>query len=224
MPRTSRVAPGGMVFHVLNRGVRRMRIFADDNDYAAFERVLSETLTLVPMRVCAYCVMPNHWHFILWPQNDGDLPRFMQRLTNTHAHRWQQHRGLVGSGHVYQARYKSFPVETESYFYQVVRYVERNALRAGLVEHAEDWRWSSLGRRTHGTPEEQAILSDWPVPRPDQWTRSVNEPHSDEELDALRRCVHRGQPYGSNRWTERMARKLGLESTLRRRGRPKKQM
>ncbi len=122
-----------MVFHVLNRGVGRMRIFDDDGAFAAFERVMEETLEIQPMRICAYCLMPNHWHLVLWPQNDGDLAAFMQRLTNTHVQRWQQHKQLVGTGHVYQARYKSFPVETDEYFYQVLRYVERNALRANLV-------------------------------------------------------------------------------------------
>ena len=223
MPRTSRVAPGGMLFHVLNRGVGRMRLFDDDDDYAAFERVLTETLEIQPMRVCAYCVMPNHWHFVLWPEADGDLARFMQRLTNMHVQRWQQHKHLVGTGHVYQGRYKSFPVETDEYFYQVARYVERNALRAKMVEHAEDWRWSSLGCRVHGTRKEKAILGDWPLPRPRQWRRLVSQPQTEAELKALRRCVHRSQPYGSDDWVKRAAVTLGLESTLRPRGRPKKE-
>ncbi len=160
-------------------------------------------------------------HFVLWPEADGDLARFMQRLTNMHVQRWQQHKHLVGTGHVYQGRYKSFPVETDEYFYQVARYVERNALRAKMVEHAEDWRWSSLGCRVHGTRKEKAILGDWPLPRPRQWRRMVNQPQTEAELKALRRSVHRSQPYGSDDWVKRAAVTLGLESTLRPRGRPK---
>jgi len=98
--------------------------------------------------------------------------------------RWQQHKHLVGTGHVYQGRYKSFPVETDEYFYQVARYVERNALRAKMVEHAEDWRWSSLGCRVHGTRKEKAILADSPLPRPRQWRRLVNQPQTEAELKA----------------------------------------
>ena len=138
MPRTSRVAPGGMVFHVLNRGVGRQRLFDKPADYAAFESIVEETLSKQPMRICSYCLMPNHWHFVLWPQNDGDLAAFLQRMTVTHATRWQKHRRRVGEGHIYQGRFKSFPVETDEHFYQVVRYVERNALRAGLADLAED--------------------------------------------------------------------------------------
>ena len=211
-----------MVYHVLNRGVGRMRLFDDEDDYAAFERIMEETLALRPMRICAYCLMPNHWHLVLWPENDGDMSRFMQRLTVTHVTRWQQHKHEVGSGHVYQGRYKSFPVESDDCFYQVVRYVERNALRAGLVERAEEWCCSSLWRRLKGTAEDRTLLSDWPLTRPRQWRRLVNTPQTDAELESLRRSVKRGQPYGSEGWIERVVKKLGLESSVRARGRPRK--
>jgi putative transposase len=146
----------------------------------------------------------------------------MHRLTNTHVQRWQQQKHLVGTGHVYQGRYKSFPVETDEYFYQVVRYVERNALRANLVQQAEEWRWSSLWRRINGTRKNKALLGTWPMVKPRQWHRLVNQPQTDTELDALRRCAVRGQPYGSDRWVERITKELSLESTMHARGRPKK--
>ena len=211
-----------MVFHVLNRGVGRQRLFDKPADYAAFEGVIEETLVKQPMRVCSYCVMPNHWHLLLWPEGDGDLAAFMQRLTVTHVTRWQKHKRRVGEGHVYQGRFKSFPVETDDYFYQVARYVERNALRANLVQRAEDWQWSSLWRREHGTAEQRRLLGAWPLPRPRRWVELVNEPQTDAELQSLRRCVLRGQPYGSSTWVEQTTHQLGLESTLRPRGRPKK--
>jgi len=211
-----------MVFHVLNRGVDRKRVFDDEDDYATFERVMGETLRACPMRICAYCLMPNHWHFVLWPEKDGDLSSFMQRLTVTHVARWQEHRHLVGTGRVYQGRYKSFPVETDEYFYQVVRYVERNALRANLVERAEDWRWSSLWHRQTGGVQEKSLLSDWPVAMPREWSQWVNRPETETELATLRRCVNRGQPYGSEGWVQRIVKRLALESSMRPRGRPPK--
>jgi putative transposase len=166
--------------------------------------------------------MPNHWHFVLWPKHDGDLAAFMQQLTTKHVRRWQLHRGRVGSGHVYQGRYKSFPVEKEEHFYQVVRYVERNALRAGLVDHAEAWRWSSLWRRTAGTVQQRQFLCDWPVTYPKQWRQFVNQPQTEAEVNAIRRCVARGRPFGDEQWVRRTAKRLGLESTLRAPHRPKK--
>lgn len=199
-----------------------MRLFLKDADFEAFERVLEKTLESCPMRVCAYCLLSNHWHFVLWPERDGDLGAFMQKLTITHVRNWQENRRRVGYGHLYQGRYKSFPVESDEHFYQVVRYVERNALRANLVARAEDWRWSSLWRRVSAAPEDRRWLSAWPLPRPRNWTALVNQPHTDAELAALRRSVTRGQPYGQESWVAKTAAQLGLESTLRSRGRPRK--
>ena len=99
--------------------------------------MLARTLETRPMRIVAYCLMPNHWHLVLWPEDNGDLGAFMQKLTITHARNWQEHRRRVGTGHLYQGRYKSFPVESDEHFFQVVRYVERNALRAGLVRRTK---------------------------------------------------------------------------------------
>ena len=222
MPRAARVTPGGFVYHVLNRGVGRNRLFWKDADYAAFEQIMEETLTTRPMRICAYCLMPNHWHLILWPEHDGELAAFMQRLTVTHVTRWQRHKRQVGYGHVYQGRYKSFPVESDEHFYTAVRYVERNPLRAGLIRRADQWRWSSLWRRLHGTRDQKRLLSSWPLSRPRQWSEYVEQPLTEAELEAVRRSVQKGQPLGDAQWTQRVARQLGLEFTLRARGRPRK--
>jgi putative transposase len=211
-----------MPFHVLNRGVGRMRLFLKDADFEAFERLIEKTLVTRPMRICAYCLLSNHWHFVLWPERDGDLGAFLQKLTITHVRNWQANRRRVGYGHLYQGRYKSFPIESDEHFYQVVRYVERNALRANLVDRAEAWRWSSLWRRECGTADDRRLLSKWPLPQPRSWRTFVNQPQTDAELEAIRKSVIRGQPYGSAEWVDRTARRLGLESTLRPRGRPKK--
>jgi putative transposase len=220
MPRTARVAPGGMVFHVLNRGIARMQVFEKTGDYEAFERTLAETLQETPMRICAYCILPNHWHFLLWPEHDGDLAKFMQRLTITHVRRWQEHRHYVGLGHVYQGRYKSFPVEEDGHFLAVARYVERNALRANFVERAEQWRWSSLWRRCRAGTEDKAILTACPVELPSDWVERVNRADNEKELEALRRSVLRGRPYGTPEWQRHIAKRLGLESAYNPVGRP----
>lgn len=222
MPRAARVTPGGFVYHVLNRGVGRNRLFWKDADYAAFEQIMEETLATRPMRICAYCLMPNHWHLILWPEHDGELAAFMQRLTVTHVTRWQRRKRQVGYGHVYQGRYKSFPVESDEHFYTAVRYVERNPLRAGLIRRADQWRWSSLWRRLNGTRDQKRLLSSWPLSRPRQWSEYVEQPLTEAELEAVRRSVQKGQPLGDAQWTQRVARQLGLEFTLRARGRPRK--
>jgi putative transposase len=207
-----------MIFHVLNRGVGRMQIFECDQDYQAFERVIEHSLRVAPIRVCAYCWLPNHWHFVLWPKDDGDLSRFMQRMTNMHTQRWQRAKGRVGFGHLYQGRFKSFPVETDEHFYRVVRYVERNALRAGLVRSAEDWQWGSLHRRARR--QRSFLLADWPLPEPSDWAEQVNTPQTEAEIETIRLCLRRGSPYGGVTWAEQTAERLDLQSTLRCRGRP----
>jgi putative transposase len=194
-----------MVFHVLNRGVGRGALFEKPADYEAFERVLDETLRIRRLRICAYCLMPNHWHLVVWPEGDGDLAAFMQQLTNTHVKRWKQHRHEIGFGHLYQGRYKSFPVECDDYFYQVVRYVERNALRANLVGRAELWPWSSLALANRATPAAGRIQA-WPLPRPVDWLESVNRCETEAELAAIRHCVNRGCPCGKPDWVAATAR------------------
>jgi putative transposase len=207
-----------MLFHVLNRSVGRMRLFRTDRDYRAFAGVVEETLRVAPIRVCAYCWMPNHWHFVLWPARDGDLSGFMQRMTNMHTQRWQRAKRRVGYGHLYQGRFKSFPIESDEHFYSVVRYVERNALRAELVERAEQWPWGSLRGAAGAGP----ALCDWPLPRPADWIERVNSPQTAAELERIRRSVRRGSPFGGAEWSEQAAEQLGLQPTLRPRGRPRK--
>ena len=223
MGRPRRVDRGGYAYHALNRGNGRAVIFHKDGDYEAFERILAESLAHVPgMRLLAYCLMPNHWHLVLWPRRDGELSDFMHWLTLTHTQRWHAHYRDVGGGHLYQGRFKSFPIQEDDHLLTLCRYVERNALRARLVAKAEAWRWGSLWRRVEGEPAGAALLSPGPVPWPRNWRSWVNKPLTAAELTALRQCVQRGQPYGSATWSKRAAARLGLGSTLRPRGRPKK--
>jgi putative transposase len=224
MGRPLRFSLGGYVYHVLKQVNGRLPIFRKDADCEAFERVLEEALTHVPgMRLLAYCLMPNHWHLVVWPRRDGELSDFGHWLTLTYTQRWHAHHRRVGAGHLYQGRFKSFPVAADQHFLQLCRYVERNALRADLVERAEVWRWGSLWRREQQSPTLAGMLDDWPVPRAENGVRLVNEVQTEAELAAVRRSVQRGQPLGTPSWTKETAALLGLESTLRARGRPRKQ-
>ena len=199
-----------------------MALFDTKGDYIAFEGIVEEAFEKVPMRILEYAVMPNHWHFVLWPYEDGDLPRFMHQMTSTHVHRWTTFRENVGEGHVYGGRYKGLPVEADSHFFTVCRYVVRNPVRAGLVARAEEWRWSSLWRRQQASPDAVRFLADWPMPRPAEWTEWVDIPLYRKDLDALRKAVKRGCPFGSPAWRDEAAKLLGLTHTLRHPGRPPK--
>jgi putative transposase len=212
-----------MIFHVLNRGNAGDPIFVEDADYDAFEKIIAETIEHVPMRVLGYCVMPNHWHFVLWPIHDGDLARFVQRLTTTHVRRWHLNRQTVGGGHLYQGTYKSFPIEGDDHLLTVLRFVERNPVRPTLVSRADQWRWSSLWRWLNPADnKDKPALSPWPIARPADWLARVNRTLSKKEMDAIQVCVLRGRPLGGDDWQKETAKRLGLESTFRPRGRPRK--
>jgi putative transposase len=176
--------------------------------------VLAETLDRVPTRLLAFCIMPNHWHLLIWPTGD-EMPRFMHRLTLTHAKRWHRAHGSERTGPVYQNRYTAVPVQTETHLMTVLRYVERNPLRAGLVDRAEKWPWSSLAQRA----DSGIALADPPIPRPCNWIDTVNEPQTAGELAQVRSAIERGWPLGEAGWQDHIARRL--EISMRPRGRPR---
>ena len=226
MPRSPRVTAGKQIYHVMNRGNGRLSIFDDDEDFEAFERVLLEGLhRFSDIGLMSYCVMPNHWHLLLYPTKDKVISRFVAWVTLTHTTRWQKHRDVVGEGHLYQGRFRSFIVQPGSHFVRVCRYIERNPLRANFVKRAEDWKFSSLWRWHHGTPSQKTMLHPWPDPpkrRPPGWLELVNTPLDEKELEAIRLCQRRDRPYGVGAWRDVIIKQYGLESTLRPRGRPRK--
>jgi putative transposase len=222
MPRPKRICKGNIVYHVLNRGNGRLRIFRKRRDFEAFEEILGEGAEWFGMRVCGYCIMSNHWHLVLWPRREGELSEFMKWVTVTHSHRWHASHRSAGVGHLYQGRFKSFPVQSGSHYLTLMRYVESNALRAGAVERSADWPWSSLAVRMG--EDKPIILSEGPMELPKRWSRLVDKAAgiSDSDRELIETCIKRSRPMGENDWTKRMAAKLGLQSTLKPRGRPRK--
>ena len=166
--------------------------------------------------------MPNHWHLILSPRNDGDLGIFMHHLTNKHTRQVHVSTGTIGNGHLYQGRYKSFLVEKDNYLLALIKYVERNAVRAKLVRHCEDWKWGSAWRRIHGTADQKKLLDLIPIELPNDYLKWINATESLIELSSIRHSVNKGVPYGREKWVATMATKFHLETTLRPAGRPKK--
>lgn len=220
MPRRKRENPGNVVYHVMNRANGRLRIFKKAGDFAAFERILAEGVERVSMRLCGYCIMGNHWHLLLWPREDGDLSRFMQWVTMTHSQRWHAAHKTAGVGHVYQGRFKSFPVQSSEHYPTVLSYIESNPLRAQLVENSADWRWSSLAIRC-GCEKEDLTISSGPLPLPTNWLKLVGLAPNETDVKKIDNCIRRGSPFGSDTWINRTAKRLKLQSTIRPRGRPK---
>lgn len=222
MPRSTRIDIGNHCYHVINRANARLPIFFEEKDYILFENILEEAQKKFSMRILAYCLMPNHFHLVLYPKDDGDMGKFMQWLTLTHTQRWHQAYNTKGSGHLYQGRYKSFLVESDSHLLSVIRYVERNALRAKLVKKAENWNFSSLIRRLSKDPKKKEVLAVWPIQEPADYLLWVNTQQPKEEEESIRVSIAKGKPFGGDAWVASMIKKFGLESTIRPIGRPKK--
>ena len=222
MPRTSRASAAVYCYHVLNRGNGRGEVFHKAADFASFQAMIGQSKARLPMRVLCYCLMPNHFHLVVRPHGDGDLSRWLQWLLTTHVRRYRRHYG--SSVHVWQGRFKAFPCQDDGYLLTVLRYVERNALRAGLVARAQDWPYGSLASRFN--PPGPVSLD--PVPEADDaasWVVHVNRSMGEAEQARVRNSISRGTPFGSAVWAIERAAELGLESSMRprgRRGRPTK--
>jgi putative transposase len=183
MARPHRLTPGGVVYHVINRGSRKGILFDSDDDYIAFEQLISRALSLHLMRIIAYCLMSNHVHFLLWPERDGELSRFMHWLTGTHAGLLRRRTCTTGQGAVYQSRFKAAAAFDEYHMLTARRYIERNPLDAQLVTRADLWRWSSAS-----PAKKPFALSPGPCPLPANWPELLHKP-----IDDLVRAIDAGQ-------------------------------
>ena len=198
----------------MNRAAKKSRLFENASDYQAFHDIVAEAVTRFDIALFSYIVMPNHWHFLLSSEVDRELSRFMHWLEGTHARRWALAKGVDGQGAVYQGRFKAIAIQAERHFVWVCRYIERNALRANLVDRAEQWRWSSLWQRENAG--EGPRLARWPVTMPDDWATHVNTPQTDAELEMFRHAMCLGRPFGDTEWLRTLGHKT------RPRGRPRR--
>lgn len=218
MPRIARGLADNHFYHVLNRGNGRQQIFHNDGDYKAFVDLLIAASERFSVRVYAYCIMPNHFHLLVQPGFGTDLSKCMQWLMTSHVRRYHKYFGTTG--HVWQGRYKSFPIQEDNHLLTVTRYIEGNPVRAGFVEAAKGWAWSSHSSRIG--KEERNWISGLPIPLPDDWSDFVDTAQTQKELAKLKMSVDRQSPYGETGWQLRISNQFGLSSTLRSVGRPRK--
>jgi putative transposase len=205
-------------YHVLNRANRKSQVFHSPADYDAFIRLIARAQDHAEVDILAVCLMPNHVHFVLRSTKDGDISRRVKWLLGTHGIRYNKKYGAVG--HVWQGRFKAMHVQTDHHLMNVMRYVERNASRAKLVERAEHWRWGSLRWRTLDLAPVR--LTAPPIELPLWWAGFVNTPQTAAELDAIRTSVNRQRPYGDDGWVKQAVKRGSLQQTLRNPGRQRK--
>jgi putative transposase len=226
MPRPLRPIDDRIVYHVVNRGNNRAPVFLDDEDYEAFLTALGDLKQRRPFEFHGYCLMPNHIHLLIRPL-ETSISRLMQSLLVSHTQRHHRRHGSVG--HVWQGRFKSPVIQDDDHLLTVLRYIEANPLRARMVEAAGDYRWSSFA--AHGLGRADPLLDPLATykslaktlqTRQSRWSAFVHKPPSDEELAAIRRSNSTGLPLGTPDWVENLATRLGLDLTIRPRGRPRK--
>ena len=228
MGRLPRTIDDGLVYHALNRGNNRADVFADDDDRIAFLQTLAKTKDRYPFRLFGYCLMTNHFHLLLRPEDGQSISRILQSLTV--AHTWRYHKRHHTSGHVWQGRFKSPVIEDDTHLLVVLRYIEANPLRARMVADPADYRWSSYP--AHGLGRDDPLLSpfpEWeelgrtPAERRRRWRAKVCAAQSEPELMSVRGSLRSGRPFGASEWTEEIARRLNIELTSRPRGRPRQE-
>ena len=222
MARSARTDIGDYPYHVLNRAIGRLKIFSSAKDYALFLELLAEAVEELNMRVLAFVIMPNHWHLVLYPRKDGDMGLFMHKLTNAHTRKVHAMTKTTGTGPLYQGRYKSFLIQEDRHLLAVMKYVERNSVRAKLSKTCEDYRWGSAWLRRYGTMKQKNTLAEPPVELPRDYFSWINQPENEIDRERIRESVKRGSPLGAETWVDRMVKKHELTSTVRPPGRPKK--
>ena len=173
MGRPHRVTKDDGIYHVFNRAAGRRTLFDDDRDYRRFAKLLKETQTKVSLRILAYCLMPNHWHLVVWVFTGQSLTDYMHRLTTTHGRQHNEDRDMAGFGHVYQERFRTVEVESDRQLLTVLRYVESNPRAAGLVKQAQEWKWSSAYQ--HERDRIGPNIDTSPVTRPSTWLDLLNQ-------------------------------------------------
>lgn len=210
MPRIPRGLRGGGFAHVLSRGNDRATVFHAASDYEDFIGLLDEARKRHAVHLLAFCVMPNHFHLVAHVEEVAELSAFMQWWLTSHVRRHQKRH--ANTGHIWQGRFKSFPIQDDEHLLTVLKYVLLNPPRAGLARSPWEWRWTSLWF--------DSMLSPWPVDLPGSMRQWLAADDDDDERQEVRSSIRRSAPFGDALWRTDAARQWGLESTLRPLGRP----
>ena len=222
MPRVARSVFPGVPHHVTQRGNRREDVFFSDGDRATYLGWLAHLCARFRVEILAYCLMTNHVHLVAVPTSENALEKVFRPLHTRYAQRINRARGWTG--HVWQGRFFSSALD-ERYLWTALRYVERNPVRAGVVQRAEDYRWSSAP--AHCTLAHDYVLTKdraWlsQLDSIGNWSKWLAEPDQHEELAVLRQHVERVLPCGTEDFVRGLEQQSGQMLRPTAVGRPKK--
>jgi putative transposase len=216
MPRIARVVVPGLPHHVTQRGNRRMPVFFSDNDYLRYRDLVAEFCAAAKADIWAYCLMPNHVHFIMVPGHEDSL-----RAGLAEAHRRYSlaiNRRNKWTGYLWQGRFASFPMDNR-HTVACARYIELNPVRAKLVRRVAEWPWSSA--KAHVAGKDDALVRVRPLlDEVSDWRAFLDEDVAAAEFASFRRASRSGRPVGTDRFIETLERKLGRPLKPGKVGRP----
>ena len=227
MPRSGRVIIPNLPHHVVQRGHNRQTVFASDADFQHYLSDLRTVSTALDVKVYAFCLMTNHVHLLVDP---GRQPDNLAKLMKTLAGRMTRYRNKLDgrSGTLWEGRFKSSPVQVDSYLLECCRYIDLNPVRAGMISRAADYTWSSYRYRTADNTDKW--LS--PITGTEQWgegtafqQRYANFVHdgvSPERCDQIRAAIQRNQLTGNQKFVDEVAKIIGRRLEQRGPGRPRK--
>lgn len=226
-PRVARIELPGVPMHVIQRGVNRCLVFLDDQDRLHYRKLLRIACAQATVSIHAYVFMGNHVHLLLAAERGGAISSVMQRVGQAYAQTFNLRHGRTGA--LWQGRFKSSLIETDSYLLNVMRYIELNPVRAAVVTMAENYRWSSVHKHLGFSSEPlltphflYLALGQDTQTRAAWWRHWLGQGTGQEELRAIRRHATQERALGSARFQEMAAEALGRPVACRPRGRPPK--
>ena len=225
MPRKPRFYLPGMPAHVVQRGHNREAVFYEDGDYQAYLGWLGEAAERYHCAVHAYALMTNHVHVLATPRDIEGLSRMMQYVGRHYVPYINYHYGT--SGTLWEGRYKASLVQEDHYLLTCMRYIELNPVRADMVKHPREYRWSSY--RANGEGKEDPLITAHPLYlalgrtaalRKEAY-RALFKAHLDEnDIKEIRAAWQTGTPLGNDRFKAKVEAKLKTKVGQSRRGRP----
>lgn len=219
MPRIARGLADNQIYHIINRGNRREAVFHDNYDYEKFLKLLIESKEKYAIKIYAYCLMPNHFHLVIYTKYADSLSQAMHWISSSYVRYYNKRYNI--SGHLWQGRYKSFIVQEDSYLLVLLKYVEANPKRARIVKDCIDYKYSSANNRIKNN--ENLITDEVPILLPADWYTYINSDEKITDIESIRNCITRQAPLGDKNWKYMVSKKYNLESTMNPRGRPKKE-
>lgn len=187
MPRTARKLADRAYYHIINRGNNKQTIFRTRLDFLVFLALLKEAKRRYPLSLLGFCLMPNHFHLVIYAREAEHVRAFIHWAMTCFAHYY--HEKNKTSGHLWQGRFKSFLIEQEEYLIIALRYVENNPVRAGMVRSSRDWEWSSI--KHHCLRSYDEFIDPPPFTVPNDWPDLVDMPLTLKEFEAIKKRNNR---------------------------------